>query len=83
MLEGQAGGQVRRRGQVMSLPRVPIKTKQLMSSNRMGMVNQPFHCKVCEVSVNSETQLKQVGKRWFCERDACEEINGCLSILLS
>ncbi|XP_062331040.1 zinc finger protein 385C-like isoform X2 [Osmerus eperlanus] len=59
MLEGQAGGQVRRRVQVMSLSRVPIKTKQLMSSNRMGMVNQMFHCKVCEVSVNSETQLKQ------------------------
>lgn len=63
MLEGQTGAQARRRGKVMSLPRPTCRSKQAISSKaRVGvaLASQPFHCEMCEVSVNSETQLKQV-----------------------
>ncbi|XP_055778631.1 zinc finger protein 385C-like isoform X2 [Salvelinus fontinalis] len=62
MLEGQAGAQARHRGKVMSLPRPTCRSKQAISSKaRVGvaLASQPFHCEMCEVSVNSETQLKQ------------------------
>ncbi|XP_029567976.1 zinc finger protein 385C isoform X2 [Salmo trutta] len=62
MLEGQTGAQARRRGKVMSLPRPTCRSKQAISSKaRVGvaLASQPFHCEMCEVSVNSETQLKQ------------------------
>ncbi|XP_038846635.1 zinc finger protein 385C-like [Salvelinus namaycush] len=60
MLEGQAGAQARRRGKVMSLPRPTCRSKQAISSKaRVSLASQPFHCEMCEVSVNSETQLKQ------------------------
>ncbi|XP_029485447.1 zinc finger protein 385B-like [Oncorhynchus nerka] len=62
MLEGQVGAQARRRGKVMSLPRPTCRSKQAISSKaRVGvaLASQPFHCEMCEVSVNSETQLKQ------------------------
>ncbi|XP_041728668.1 zinc finger protein 385C-like isoform X2 [Coregonus clupeaformis] len=62
MLEGQAGAQARRRGKVMSSPRPTCRSKQSISSKaRVGvaLASQPFHCEMCEVSVNSETQLKQ------------------------
>ncbi|CAB1312162.1 unnamed protein product, partial [Coregonus sp. 'balchen'] len=66
MLEGQAGAQARRRGKVMSSPRPTCRSKQSISSKaRVGvaLASQPFHCEMCEVSVNSETQLKQ-SVRW-------------------
>uniref|UniRef100_A0A4W5NWA2 Zinc finger protein 385C n=1 Tax=Hucho hucho TaxID=62062 RepID=A0A4W5NWA2_9TELE len=62
MLEGQAGAQARRRGKVMSSPRPTCRSKQPISRKaRVGvaLASQPFHCEMCEVSVNSETQLKQ------------------------
>ncbi|XP_070962981.1 zinc finger protein 385C-like [Oncorhynchus clarkii lewisi] len=62
MLEGQVGAQARRRGKVMSLLRPTCRSKQAISSKaRVGvaLASQPFHCEMCEVSVNSETQLKQ------------------------
>ncbi|XP_010898107.2 zinc finger protein 385B isoform X1 [Esox lucius] len=58
MLEGQACAQVRRRGKLMSSPRSTCRTKQPPGSG-VGVTSQPFHCKMCEVSVNSEMQLKQ------------------------
>ncbi|KAL0984420.1 hypothetical protein UPYG_G00141210 [Umbra pygmaea] len=56
MRESQAGAQVRRRGKATSSPRMTCRTKQ---PARVAVDSQPFHCKMCEVSVNSETQLKQ------------------------
>lgn len=42
--------------------RPTCRIKQRMGSKTRAVVgaNQPFHCEMCQVSVNSETQLKQV-----------------------
>uniref|UniRef100_A0A673AEH5 Zinc finger protein 385C n=1 Tax=Sphaeramia orbicularis TaxID=375764 RepID=A0A673AEH5_9TELE len=45
-----------------SSPRPTCRIKQRMGSKTravVGVHNQPFHCELCQVSVNSETQLKQ------------------------
>ncbi|KAK1160277.1 zinc finger protein 385C-like isoform X1 [Acipenser oxyrinchus oxyrinchus] len=57
MLEGQ-GSQPRRRGKVL-LPRSACKTKRIGNKGSMGIQNKAFHCEVCEIYVNSDTQLKQ------------------------
>ncbi|MGH0121998.1 UNVERIFIED_CONTAM: hypothetical protein FKN15_000539 [Acipenser sinensis] len=57
MLEGQ-GNQPRRRGKVL-LTRSACKTKRIGNKGSMGIQNKAFHCEVCEIYVNSDTQLKQ------------------------
>nr|CBN81472.1 Zinc finger protein 385B [Dicentrarchus labrax] len=45
-----------------SSPRPTCRIKQRMGSKTravVGVSSQPFHCEMCQVSVNSETQLKQ------------------------
>ncbi|XP_036406766.1 zinc finger protein 385C isoform X1 [Megalops cyprinoides] len=57
MLEGQSV-QPRRRSKVVS-SRAACKTKRLGSKGSVGVASKAFYCEVCEIYVNSETQLKQ------------------------
>ncbi|XP_017576712.1 zinc finger protein 385D isoform X2 [Pygocentrus nattereri] len=57
MLEGQSV-LPRRRGKVLS-SRATCKSKRLANKGSMGVANKSFHCEVCEIHVNSETQLNQ------------------------
>ncbi|XP_054899095.1 zinc finger protein 385C-like isoform X2 [Poeciliopsis prolifica] len=62
MLDGQNNSQSHRRVKVPSTPRPKGRMKQRMGSKSrtvVGVTNQAFHCELCQVSVNSETQLKQ------------------------
>uniref|UniRef100_A0A8D0BRU2 Zinc finger protein 385C n=1 Tax=Salvator merianae TaxID=96440 RepID=A0A8D0BRU2_SALMN len=57
MLEGQAILPRRGRGKVLS--RVGHKPKRIGSKGSLSIQNKAFHCQVCEIFVNSETQLNQ------------------------
>ncbi|XP_041087674.1 zinc finger protein 385C-like isoform X2 [Polyodon spathula] len=57
MLEGQ-GSQPRRKSRVL-LPRSACKTKRIGNKGSVGIQNKAFHCEVCEIYLNSDTQLKQ------------------------
>ncbi|KAG7459688.1 hypothetical protein MATL_G00213310 [Megalops atlanticus] len=57
MLEGQSV-QPRRRSKVVS-SRAACKTKRLGTKGSVGVPSKAFQCEVCEIHVNSETQLKQ------------------------
>nr|XP_016850032.1 PREDICTED: zinc finger protein 385C isoform X3 [Anolis carolinensis] len=57
MLEGQAILPRRSRGKVLS--RVGHKPKRIGSKGSLGIQNKAFQCQVCEIYVNSETQLNQ------------------------
>ncbi|XP_033913228.3 zinc finger protein 385C-like isoform X1 [Acipenser ruthenus] len=57
MLEGQ-GSQLRGRIKVL-LPRSACKTKRIGNKGSVGIQNKAFHCEVCEIYLNSDTQLKQ------------------------
>ncbi|XP_029383884.1 zinc finger protein 385C-like [Echeneis naucrates] len=62
MLDGQNNSHSPRRVKMTSLPRPACRIKQRMGSKPravVGVSSQPFHCELCQVSVNSETQLKQ------------------------
>ncbi|XP_043958463.1 zinc finger protein 385A-like isoform X4 [Gambusia affinis] len=62
MLDGQNISQSHRRVKATSTPRPKGRMKQRMGSKSrtvVGVANQAFHCELCQVSVNSETQLKQ------------------------
>ncbi|XP_074519517.1 zinc finger protein 385D-like isoform X2 [Halichoeres trimaculatus] len=62
MLDGHKSNQSQRRVKMTSSPRPNFRIKQQMSSKTraiVGVSGQPFHCEMCQVSVNSETQLKQ------------------------
>lgn len=61
MLEGQSV-QPRRRGKVVAA-RAACKSKRLGSKGSVGMPSKNFQCEVCEIFVNSETQLSQVRLR--------------------
>lgn len=50
----------RRRGKVVAA-RAGCKSKRLASKGSVGVATKSFQCEVCEISVNSETQLSQVG----------------------
>uniref|UniRef100_A0A672G610 Zinc finger protein 385C n=1 Tax=Salarias fasciatus TaxID=181472 RepID=A0A672G610_SALFA len=66
MLDGQNSSQSQRRVKMTSSPRPACRIKQRMGSKPravVGVTGQPFHCELCQVSVNSETQLKQVCRR--------------------
>ncbi|XP_039214949.1 zinc finger protein 385C isoform X6 [Crotalus tigris] len=57
MLEGQTVLPRRSRGKVLS--RVAHKPKRIGSKGSLNIQNKAFQCQVCEIFVNSETQLKQ------------------------
>ncbi|XP_031698970.1 zinc finger protein 385C-like isoform X2 [Anarrhichthys ocellatus] len=62
MLDGHNSSQSQRRVKMTSSPRPTSRIKQRMSNKTravVGVSSQPFHCELCQVSVNSETQLKQ------------------------
>ncbi|XP_028989662.1 zinc finger protein 385B-like isoform X2 [Betta splendens] len=66
MLDGHSSSssssQPQRRVRATAPPRAPCRLKQRKGSKTRaaaGASNQPFHCELCQVSVNSETQLKQ------------------------
>lgn len=55
MLEARSGG-----GAIKSFPRTGVKSKLAASpESSTGLQNKTFHCEICDVHVNSETQLKQ------------------------
>ena len=66
MLEARRGG-----GAIKSFPRSGVKAKYAAAASAAGptvaalvastgLQNMTFHCEICDVHVNSETQLKQV-----------------------
>ncbi|XP_077351114.1 zinc finger protein 385C isoform X2 [Festucalex cinctus] len=57
MLEGQSV-MPRRRGK-MAAARASYKSKRLASKGSLGVSNKSFQCEVCEIALNSETQLSQ------------------------
>ncbi|XP_051572223.1 zinc finger protein 385D [Myxocyprinus asiaticus] len=57
MLEGQSV-LPRRRGKAMS-SRPSCKSKRLANKGSVGVPSKSFYCEVCEIHVNSETQLSQ------------------------
>lgn len=64
MLEGHAV-LPRRRGKVVPA-RVGCKSKRLGSKGSVGVPSKNYHCEVCEIFVNSETQLSQVKVKKYC-----------------
>ncbi|XP_047233827.1 zinc finger protein 385C-like isoform X3 [Girardinichthys multiradiatus] len=62
MLDGQNNSQSHHRVKVASTSKPKGRIKRRMGSkNRtvVGVTNKAFHCELCQLSVNSETQLKQ------------------------
>ncbi|XP_073688736.1 zinc finger protein 385D [Garra rufa] len=57
MMDGQSV-LPRRRGKAMS-SRPSCKSKRLASKGSVGVASKSFYCEVCEIHVNSETQLSQ------------------------
>ncbi|XP_047460388.1 zinc finger protein 385D-like [Mugil cephalus] len=55
MLEARSGD-----GAIKSFPRMGVKAKMASPpESSTGLQNKTFHCEICDVHVNSETQLKQ------------------------
>lgn len=57
MLEARNGS-----GTIKAFPRAGVKGKGPVNKANTGLQNKTFHCEICDVHVNSETQLKQVGR---------------------
>ncbi|XP_075299730.1 zinc finger protein 385C isoform X2 [Opisthocomus hoazin] len=57
MLEGHSTQLRRGRGKLLS--RAGHKSKRIGNKGSINIQNKAFHCQVCEIYVNSETQLKQ------------------------
>ncbi|XP_077068525.1 zinc finger protein 385D isoform X6 [Siphateles boraxobius] len=57
MMDGQSV-LPRRRGKAMS-SRTSCKSKRLASKGSVGVASKSYYCEVCEIHVNSETQLSQ------------------------
>ncbi|NXX84914.1 Z385C protein, partial [Urocolius indicus] len=57
MLEGHSTQMRRGRGKLLS--RAGHKSKRIGNKGSISIQNKAFHCQVCEIYVNSETQLKQ------------------------
>lgn len=55
MLEARNGS-----GTIKAFPRAGVKGKGPINKANTGLQNKTFHCEICDVHVNSETQLKQV-----------------------
>lgn len=58
MLEARNGS-----GTIKAFPRAGVKGKGPVNKGNTGLQNKTFHCEICDVHVNSETQLKQVLSR--------------------
>ncbi|XP_053119007.1 zinc finger protein 385D isoform X1 [Hemicordylus capensis] len=54
MLEARNGS-----GTIKAFPRAGVKGKAPINKGNTGLQNKTFHCEICDVHVNSETQLKQ------------------------
>ena len=54
MLEARNGS-----GTIKAFPRAGVKGKGPVNKGNPGLQNKTFHCEICDVHVNSETQLKQ------------------------
>ncbi|KAL6099816.1 znf385d [Pungitius sinensis] len=55
MLQARSG-----EGAIKSFPRTGVKAKLVVAcESPTGLQNKTFHCEICDVHVNSETQLKQ------------------------
>nr|XP_034985044.1 zinc finger protein 385D isoform X8 [Zootoca vivipara] len=54
MLEARNGS-----GTIKAFPRAGVKGKGPINKGNTGLQNKTFHCEICDVHVNSETQLKQ------------------------
>lgn len=48
-----------RRSRLRLFPRTLYKTKRIGNKGSIGIQSKAFHCNICEIYVNSETQLKQ------------------------
>ncbi|XP_075068432.1 zinc finger protein 385D isoform X2 [Mixophyes fleayi] len=46
-------------GTIKAFPRTGVKGRGPISKVNTGLQNKTFHCEICDVHVNSETQLKQ------------------------
>ncbi|KAG8442929.1 hypothetical protein GDO86_011661 [Hymenochirus boettgeri] len=46
-------------GTIKAFPRAGIKGRLPINKGSTGLQNKTFHCEICDVHVNSETQLKQ------------------------
>uniref|UniRef100_A0A8C3PXG5 Zinc finger protein 385C n=1 Tax=Chrysolophus pictus TaxID=9089 RepID=A0A8C3PXG5_CHRPC len=57
MLEGHSAQLRRGRGKLLA--RAGHKSKRIGNKGSINIQNKAFHCQVCEIYVNSETQLKQ------------------------
>ncbi|XP_063815483.1 zinc finger protein 385C [Pseudophryne corroboree] len=57
ILDGQSTHPRKSRGKVLN--RANRKPKRIGNKTSIGVQNKAFHCPVCEIHVNSETQLKQ------------------------
>ncbi|KAM6312101.1 zinc finger protein 385C [Podargus strigoides] len=57
MVEGHGAQLWRGRGKLLS--RAGHKAKRIGNKGSINIQNKAFHCQVCEIYVNSETQLKQ------------------------
>lgn len=63
---GRKGAQSQCRVKLKTSSKPACRMKQRVGSrSRVGLSvsRQPFHCEMCQVSVNSETQLKQVNTK--------------------
>lgn len=58
MLEARTGA-----GSIKSFPRPGVKSKLAPLTKSTGLQNKTFYCQTCDVHVNSDTQLKQVGEK--------------------
>ncbi|XP_075443049.1 zinc finger protein 385D isoform X2 [Ascaphus truei] len=47
-------------GTIKAFPRAGIKGRGPITKINTGLQNKTFHCEICDVHVNSETQLKQI-----------------------
>ncbi|XP_034413818.1 zinc finger protein 385C-like isoform X1 [Cyclopterus lumpus] len=75
MLDGHHSSQSQRRVKMTSSHRPTSRIRQRMGNKTrsvVGVSSQPFHCELCQVSVNSETQLKQ----HMCSRRHKERLAG-------
>ncbi|KAG8572978.1 hypothetical protein GDO81_012237 [Engystomops pustulosus] len=46
-------------GTIKAFPRAGVKGRGPLTKGSTGLQNKTFHCEICDVHVNSETQLKQ------------------------
>ncbi|KAM8836542.1 zinc finger protein 385B-like isoform 4-T4 [Spinachia spinachia] len=62
MVDGHRSSHSQRRVKMTSSPRPTSRIRQRMSNKTravVGVSGKPFNCELCQVSVNSDTQLKQ------------------------